>query len=56
MTSEQIAGVVRAVVAAIGGYFVGKGMIDGETVAAIGGAVATISTAVWSVWAKKSTE
>lgn len=56
MTSEQIAGVVRAVVAAVGGYFVGKGMIDGETVATIGGAVATIAAAVWSVWAKKSTE
>lgn len=53
MTSEQIAGVVRAVVAAVGGYFVGKGVIDGETVATIGGAAATIAAAVWSVWAKK---
>lgn len=54
MTSEQIAGVIRAVVAAIGGYFVGKGVIDADTVSTIGGAVATIATAVWSVWAKKT--
>lgn len=54
MTGEQIGGVVRAIVAAIGGYFVGRGMIDGETVATIGGAVATIATAVWSVWSKRN--
>ncbi|MGA0889296.1 MAG: hypothetical protein ACO3S0_15360 [bacterium] len=53
MTAEQIAGVVRAVIAAVGGYFVGKGVLDGESVAAIGGAAATIVTAIWSVWSKK---
>lgn len=56
MTSEQIAGVVRAIAAAIGGYFVGKGIIDGETVATIGGSLATIAAAVWSVWSKKPEE
>lgn len=53
MTGEQIAGVVRAVVAAFGGYFVGKGMVDADTVASVGGALATIATALWSVWSKK---
>lgn len=53
MSNEQIAGVVRAVVAAVGGYFVGKGMVDANTVATIGGALATLATAVWSVWSKK---
>jgi hypothetical protein len=53
MTGEQIAGVVRAVVAALGGYFVGKGMVDADTVASVGGALATIATALWSVWSKK---
>lgn len=53
MTGEQIAGIVRAIVAAAGGYFVGKGVIDGETVATIGGALATLATAAWSVWSKK---
>ncbi len=56
MNGEQIAGVVRAIVAAVGGYFVGKGMIDGETVATIGGALATLATAAWSVWSKKPVE
>lgn len=53
MTGEQIAGVVRAIVAAVGGYFVGQGVVDGETVATIGGALATLATAAWSVWSKK---
>lgn len=53
MTSEQVAGIIRAAVAAIGGYFVGKGMVDADTVATIGGALATLGTAVWSVWAKQ---
>jgi len=53
MTSDQIAGVVRALVSAAGGYFVGRGVVDADTVAALGGAFATIATAVWSVWSKK---
>lgn len=53
MTAEQFAGIVRAIVAAVGGYLVGKGLADAETVAAVSGAVATIAVAVWSVLAKK---
>jgi hypothetical protein len=53
MTGEQIAGVIRALSAAIGGYFVGKGVVDADTVAAIGGGLATVATAIWSIWAKK---
>jgi O-antigen/teichoic acid export membrane protein len=56
MTAEQIAGIVRAVVAAVGGYLVGKGFADAETVAAVGGALATIAVAVWSVRSKKKPE
>lgn len=56
MNGEQIAGVVRAIVSAVGGYFVGRGIIDGETVAMIGGALATLATAAWSVWSKKPVE
>ena len=54
MHTDHIAGVVRAVVAAIGGYFVGRGIIDESTATAIAGAAATIATAVWSVIAKKA--
>jgi O-antigen/teichoic acid export membrane protein len=56
MTAEQIAGIVRAVVAAVGGYLVGKGFADAETVAAVGGALATIAVAIWSVRSKKKPE
>lgn len=56
MTGEQIAGIVRAIVSAVGGYFVGKGSIDGETVVTVGGALATLAAAVWSVWSKKEAE
>jgi hypothetical protein len=53
MTSDQIAGIVRALVSAVGGYFIGKGVVDANTVATVAGAAATIATAVWSVMAKK---
>lgn len=53
MTAEQFAGIVRAIVAAAGGFLVAKGVIDAETLAALAGAVATIGAAVWSVLAKK---
>jgi uncharacterized membrane protein len=53
MTSEQFAGIARALIAAFGGFLVGKGYLDTETAATLGGAVTTLSVAVWSVWSKK---
>lgn len=53
MNGEQLGGIVRALVSAAGGYFVGKGMIDTETATAVGGAVTTLVVAIWSVMAKK---
>lgn len=53
MSKEQIGGIVRALLAAVGGYFVGQGMLDGATMETIAGAVATLVTAVWSVWSKR---
>ena len=54
-TGEQIGGIVRAVVSAIGGYLVGKGYIDSETAVAVTGAVVTIAVAVWSIVSKRPT-
>ncbi len=54
MTGEQIAGVVRAIVAAAGGYFVGQGLVDAETVTTVGGAIATLAAAAWSIYAKRA--
>ncbi len=56
MGSDQIAGVVRALVAAIGGYFVGQGLVDAETVTTVGGALATLAAAAWSIYAKRAKE
>lgn len=53
MTSEQFAGIVRAILAAGGGYFVGQGIIDNATMMTIVGALVTLATAGWSYWVKK---
>lgn len=54
MTSDQIAGIVRAVLAALGGYFVSRGVVDASTMTAIAGSVATLAAAVWSVVSKRA--
>lgn len=53
MTGEALAGIVRAVMAALGGYLVGKGVIDNETANNLAGAAVVIVTGVWSVLNKK---
>ena len=49
MNSDQITGIIRAILAAGGGYLVGKGYLDDATLNTIIGAVLTLGTAVWSV-------
>ena len=53
ITTEQVGGIVRAIVAAAGGYFVGQGLVDAETMLTVGGAVTTLVVAVWSIYSKK---
>lgn len=53
MTHDQVGGIVRAIVAAVGGYFVGQGLIDAQTMMTIGGAITTIAVAVWSIYSKR---
>ena len=53
MTKEQVGGIIRAVLSAVGGYLVGKGVVDADTAAQITGAVATLGVAIWSVISKK---
>ncbi|MCK1543268.1 hypothetical protein IVB12_15235 [Bradyrhizobium sp. 179] len=55
MTGEQVWGVVRTILAAVGGYFVTKGMVDGAFVDAVLGGAGTIFVAVWSIVSKKKT-
>jgi hypothetical protein len=56
MTAEQFAGLVRAIVAALGGYLVAKGLVDAETVATLAGVAATAGAAIWSFLSKKKPE
>ena len=53
MTSVEIGGIVRALASALGGYLVGKGLVDAETATTLGGAATTIAVALWSVWNKR---
>ena len=56
MTAEQFAGLVRAIVAALGGYLVAKWLVDAETVATLAGVAATAGAAIWSFLSKKKPE
>ena len=56
MNKEQLFGIIRTVAAAGFGFLAGKGYLDGATVEALAGAVATIAFAVWSVASKKKLE
>ena len=53
MTKTEVYGVVRAVLAAIGGFVVARGWIDSETAVSLAGALATVAAAVWSVKSKR---
>lgn len=53
MSKEQVFGIVRTVAAAGFGFLAGKGYLDGASVEALAGAVATIGVAVWSYSSKR---
>lgn len=55
MKKDQAYGIIRTLAAAGFGFLAGKGYLDGATVEALAGAVATIGVAVWSVLSKKPT-
>jgi hypothetical protein len=55
MTPAEIGGIVRAILAALGGVVASKGWVDSATLETIIGAATTIIVAVWSVWAKRKT-
>jgi len=53
MKTEEIAGIARALVAAAGGWLVGQGIVDSETMMTVGGAITTIVVAFWSIYSKR---
>jgi len=48
MSSDQITGIIRAVLAAIGGFIIAKGWVNAETWTWIVGGAATIGPVIWS--------
>jgi len=53
MTADQVWGIVRAILAAVGGYFVAKGTVNADWLNTALGGLGTVFVAVWSVFAKK---
>lgn len=49
---EWIASFVRTTMAALAGYFVGKGVIDQGMADQLGGIALAVATLGWSVWQK----
>jgi len=52
MNQDQVAGLVRTLLASLGGYFVGKGFISSDNLTAIAGLVGPLVAAVWSFSSK----
>lgn len=53
MTSDQITGILRAILTALGGYFVTRGWLSSDTVNEVIGAVLTLGGAAWSIWSNR---
>ncbi len=53
MSSEQIGGLIRTVVALLGGYAAGHGIFDAGVWDAVGTGVVGIAVAIWSFYSKK---
>jgi len=53
MTSDQVGGIIRAILSAIGGFVLAKGWVNAETWAWIVGGIATIGPTIWSWYTNK---
>ena len=52
MSSEIVQGIIRALLAAAGGYLANKGYTDSTTWATVSGAIVVVGAGVWSIVAK----
>lgn len=55
MNSDQISSLIRSILLAVGGFFVGKGIIDASTMTTIVSALVTLGMAAWGIFTKTST-
>jgi hypothetical protein len=53
MTSDQITGIMRAVLAALGGFILAKGWVSAETWAWLTGGILTVGGTLWSMWSNR---
>jgi hypothetical protein len=53
MSADQITGILRAILAAFGGFILAKGWVSSETWAWLVGGITTIVPAAWSIWANR---
>lgn len=53
MDSSVVGGIVRTILASVGGVLATKGYIDDATLQACIGAIITLGTGIWSVVQKK---
>jgi hypothetical protein len=53
LTPDQFAGVIRALLAGLGGAAVVAGKADPVAVETVAGAASVLGAAAWSVWSKK---
>jgi hypothetical protein len=51
--NNEIAGVLRAFLAAAGGGLASKGYIDAATIEIVAGALATLIAVAWSIYSKR---
>lgn len=49
MNSDQVTGIIRTILAALGGAFVAKGVISQDLLTSISGLVAPVVALVWSL-------
>lgn len=52
MNQEQVASIVRQILLAVGGFVVGKGWFDNETMIAVAGAISVLVGSVWAIWSR----
>ena len=54
MNTDQITSIIRQILLAVGGFVVGKGWVDNDTMIQIAGAVSVIAGSVWAIWTRST--
>ena len=53
MTSDEVTGIVRAILAMVGGIFVSKGLVSPDIVNWIIGGLLSLGATAWSLWTNR---